>query len=139
MGFNAFYFLHDKPQGAAYLMEAAQRPRSPPLVGLLAARLSSESSGGETAIAFLQELEAKTDDQVAKEEIRKRIGALRGIWILERAVQDYRGRFGSAPADLSELVKRGVLGELPTDPYGGVFYLNNQGKVWTTSDLRPVT
>ena len=139
MGFNAFYFLHDKPQGAAYLMEAARRPGSPSLAGLLAARLSSESGGGEIAIAFLQELEAKTDDQVTKKEMRRRIGALRGIWVLEQAVEAYRGRFGSAPADLSELVKRGVLGELPTDPYGGVFYLNDQGKVWTTSDLRPVT
>ena len=46
MGFNAFYFLHDKPQGAAYLMEAARRPGSPSLAGLLAARLSSESGGG---------------------------------------------------------------------------------------------
>ena len=71
--------------------------------------------------------------------MRRRIGALRGIWVLEQAVEAYRGRFGFAPADLSELVKRGVLGELPTDPYGGVFYLNDQGKVWTTSDLRPVT
>lgn len=139
MGFNAFYFLHDKPQGAAYLMEAARRPGSPSLAGLLAARLSSESGGGEIAIAFLQELEAKTDDQATKKEMRRRIGALRGIWVLEQAVEAYRGRFGSAPADLSELVKRGVLGELPTDPYGGVFYLNDQGKVWTTSDLRPVT
>jgi len=139
MGFNAFYFLHDKSQGAAYLMEAARRPGSPPLAGLLAARLSSESNGGETAIAFLQELEAQTDDQGTKEEIRRRIGALRGIWILEQAVEAYRGRFGLAPVDLTELVKRGVLGDIPTDPYGGVFYLNDQGKVWTTSDLRPVT
>ncbi|MBI3607444.1 MAG: hypothetical protein HY207_05705 [Nitrospirae bacterium] len=138
MGFNAFYFLHDKTQGAAYLMEASRRPGSSPLVGLLAARLSSESRGTETAIGFLQELEAQTDDPGTKEEMKKRIGALRGIWVLEQAVEVYRDRFGSFPADLRELVKQGVLFAFPSDPYGGVFYLNDQGKVWTTSDLRPI-
>lgn len=138
MGFNAFYFLHDKAQGAAYLMEASRRPGSSASLGLLAARLSSESQGTETAIAFLQELEAQTDDPGTKEEMKTRIGALRGIWVLEQAVEVYRDRFGSSPADLSELVNQGVLFAFPSDPYGGVFYLNDQGKVWTTSDLRPV-
>jgi len=138
MGFNAFYFLHDKAQGAAYLMEASRRPGSSASLGLLAARLSSESRGTETAIVFLQELEAQTDDVGTKEEMKKRIGALRGIWVLEQAVEVYRDRFGSSPADLRDLVKQGVLFAFPSDPYGGVFYLDDQGKVWTTSDLRPV-
>lgn len=138
MGFNAFYFLRDSTQGAAYLMESSGRPGSPPLVGLLAARLASQSGGTETAVAFLEQLLVETEDDITRQDIRKRLGALRGIEILDQAVQRYRMQFGRLPASPQALVEQGFLTQLPTDPYGGTFYLNADGKVWTTSDLRPV-
>jgi len=138
MGFNSFYFLHDNAQAGTYLMEASKRPDSSPLVGLLAARLASKGGGTETAILFLRQLELGTEDPVSKQDIRDRRMALEGIWVLEQAAERYRQQFGKQPEDLQILVKKGLLNQLPSDPYGGTFYLNDQGKVWTTSDLRPV-
>jgi hypothetical protein len=138
MGFNAFYFLHDKAKGAAYLMEASRRPGSSPLVGLLAARLSSESRGTETAIAFLQELEAQTDNVGVKSDLRNRAEALRGISVIEQAVKRYRETFGKSPVTLRDLQESTILPQVPIDPYGGKFYIAPDGQVWTTSDLRPV-
>ncbi len=138
MGFNAFYFLHDKAQASDFLMEASQRPEAPPLVGLLAARMASESGGTEIAVSFLQQLELQTEDAVTRNDVRMRIEALQGIATLERAVAEYHARFGALPATPDDLRARGVLGLLPVDPYGGTFYIAPGGKVWTTSNLRPV-
>jgi hypothetical protein len=138
MGFNAFYFLHDKAQASEFLMEASQRPEAPSLVGLLAARMASESGGTEIAVVFLQQLARQTEDEATRASIRMRIEALQGIAILEGAVGAYHERFGTLPATPSDLLARGVLYQLPVDPYGGTFYIAPGGKVWTTSDLRPV-
>ncbi|MCI0528518.1 MAG: hypothetical protein L0Y56_13850, partial [Nitrospira sp.] len=138
MGFNYFYFLHDDAKAATYLMEASKRPGSSSLVGLLAARLATKGGGTETAILFLRQLELETEDPVSKKDIRNRRMALEGIWVLEQVVERYRQQFGKQPEDLQILVEKGLLNQLPVDPYGGTFYLNDQGKVWTTSDLRLV-
>ncbi|HTN70621.1 MAG TPA: hypothetical protein VMO00_05985 [Methylomirabilota bacterium] len=138
MGFNAFYFLHDNVQAAAYLMESSRRPGSSPLVGLLAARLASKSGETETAIGFLEEMLVQTEDKSTREGLRQRIGALRGIAILEKAVKAYQAQFGRTPAALANLIGAGMLREIPADPYGGTFYITPEGRVWTTSDLRPV-
>jgi len=138
MGFNAFYFLHDNAQAATYLMEASQRPGSPPYGALLAARLASQSGSTDTSIAFLQQLAAQTEDPTTRQQIQRRLEALQGISLLEQAVERYRTRFGSAPNTVPDLVNRGILLRLPIDPYGGSFYLDSNGKVWTTSDLRPI-
>ncbi len=138
MGFNYFYFLHDNAQAASYLMESSKRPGSSLLVGLLAARLASNSGETETAIAFLRQLETHTEDDVSRKQVHNRRITLEGILVLEQAVALYKQKFRVLPKDLEALVKKGLLKQLPTDPYGGTFYLNDQGKVWTTSDLRPV-
>jgi hypothetical protein len=138
MGFNSFYFLHDDAQAATYLMEASQRPGSSPLVGLLAARLATKGGRTETAILFLRQLELETEDPQSKKDIRDRRMALEGIWVLEQAVERYKQKYGNLPEDIQALVTRDILRQLPTDPYGGSYYLKDQGKVWTTSDLRPM-
>ena len=138
MGFNAFYFLHDRARAADLLMEASRRPEAPPLVGLLAARMASESGETETAVVFLQQLARQTEDDAIRKDIRTRIDALQGIALLEGAVREYQSRFGTLPATPNELVRRGLLYQLPTDPYGGIFYIAPGGKVWTTSNLRPL-
>jgi hypothetical protein len=138
IGFNHFYFLHDNTQAAVYLMEASKRPGSSPLVGLLAARLASKGGGIETSIAFLHQLEQQTEDEATRKQIHDRRMALKGIWVLEQVVERYRQRFGKRPRDLQGLVEKGLLDQIPIDPYGGTYYITAEGKVWTTSDLRPV-
>jgi hypothetical protein len=138
MGFNAFYFLHDKAQASEYLMESSQRPGASPAVGLLAARMASETGGTEIAVVFLQQLARQTDDEATRDSIRLRIDALQGIAVLEAAVREYHARFGALPATPGDLLSRGVVFQLPVDPYGGTYFIAPGGKVWTTSNLRPV-
>ncbi len=138
IGFNYFYFLHDNAQAANYLMESSKRPGSSLLVGLLAARLASNSGETETAIAFLRQLETHTEDDVSRKLIRNRRITLEETLVLEQAVELYKQKFRELPKNLEILVKKGFLNQLPVDPYGGTYYIDEEGKVRTTSDLRPV-
>lgn len=138
MGFNAFYFLGDNATAAEYLMEASRRPGASPALGLLAARLGAKGGDTVVSVAFLDQLAARTEDRATREGIQQRADALRGIAILEQAIARYRDMFGATPSDLRALVERGVLPSLPSDPYSGAYYLRPDGRVWTTSDLRPV-
>jgi len=36
---------------------------------------------------------------------------------------------------LHELVKYSIIQEIPSDPYGGVFFLDEDGKIKTTSNF----
>lgn len=138
MGFNAFYFLGDNAAAGRYLMDSAGRPDSPPFVGLLAGRLAAKGGTTDVAVAFLDQFAEQLDDPASKSLVRLHADALRGIAILEQAIVRYRDMFGSPPSNLRVLVDRGVLPSLPSDPYGGTYYLTPDGRVWTTSDLRPV-
>jgi hypothetical protein len=100
--------------------------------------MASESGGTEISVIFLRQLLLQTEDEGTRGLIRMRIEALEGLAALEGAVREYQARFGTLPATPSDLLARGVLYQLPVDPYGGAFYIAHGGKVWTTSDLRPV-
>ena len=64
-----------------------------------------------------------------------RAAAFEKILHLEKAVLAYRKRFQTEPKKLEDLVEAGLLVKIPEDPYGGSFYLDNEGRVRTTSRL----
>jgi hypothetical protein len=137
IGFNNFYFLQDNEKAAFYLMEAAKRPTySGTLLPTLAARLAYQGKRTENAIIFLQEILSKTEDKNIRWIYERRLNALKAILFLEKAVAAYQDKFKAQPNKLDELIAKGILSELPQDPYGGKFYLDKDGSIKTTSELR---
>lgn len=135
VGFNNFYFLQNNVQAAEWLMEGARRPEASPLLSTLAARLAYQGKRTENAILFLQEILKGTEDEETREIYQTRLEALKRIYFLEQAVSYFRNEFGRLPSTLTVLVERGVIGQIPEDPYGGTFYLAEDGSIATTSDL----
>jgi hypothetical protein len=138
MGFNEFYFLHDNAKASEYLMEGSKRPDAPPLMATLAVRLAYKVDRTEIAIVFLQETLEKTKDKNTRKELGMRLEVLQGVLALERAVEAYKEKFGKPPHDLQELPAKGFIAHIPADPYGGEFYIDEDGSVKTTSDLYSV-
>ncbi len=136
LGFNHFFFLQDNEKAAFYLMESARRETSVSLIPILAARLAYQGKRTENAIIFLQEIIRKTDNENVKKAYEKRLNALKGILFLERAVTAYKERFKRLPEKLDNLIVKNVLREIPPDPYGGKFYIDKDGSIKTTSELR---
>jgi len=136
IGFNNFYFLQDNEKASEYLMEASKRPGASPMLASLAARLAYKANKTENAIIFLQEILSRTDDENTKKMYEMRLNALKGILFLERAAAAYQERFKRQPGKLDDLTAKNIIREIPKDPYGGKFYIDKDGSIKTTSELR---
>ncbi len=135
LGFNKFYFLNDSKGGADSLMIAAKRPGAHPFLPTLAARLYSRAGRTETAIGFLITFWENEKDPRNKKSIELRIDALKRILFLENAVAKYKKKMRRLPGSLDMLVRSGIIEAIPKDPYGGVFYIDKDDSIQTTSKL----
>jgi len=65
----------------------------------------------------LKTMYEKTDNEDAKNQVELRIKALYGVLVLEQGISQFTSRFGRPPDTLEELVSRGILKEIPKNPY----------------------
>lgn len=131
-GFNAAYFLKDYPQAARYFQMAAERSGRT-LFAKLAARYFHEGGQNQLGLAYLDTMIKGAADRKTRLIYEKRRDALQATQLIDEAVTRYRGSFGNNPVELTDLVEQGSIEKLPVDPYGGTFYLDEQGRVRTTS------
>lgn len=133
-GFNNFYFLQENEKAAEFLMEASRRPGADPMLVSIASKLAFKEKKTETSIQFLEEMLQRTDDELIQQRFKKRIVALRGILLLEQAVVQYKKSFHRKPQSVELLVAKGIIQNIPPDPYGGKFYLDPSGSVKSTTE-----
>ena len=133
--FNHFYFKQDPETAGPYLEKAAKHPASPKYFAPLAARMKVYSGQYPAAIHFLETILAETQDEKRREVIELRLDALRKLAYLENAVHKYKTEYNTPPEDLSELVSKKIIESIPIDPYDGEFYIMDNGRVYTTSEL----
>jgi tetratricopeptide (TPR) repeat protein len=134
IGFNRAYFLKDYIGAAPFMQLAAERSGNP-LFTKLASRYFYESRQTELGLIFLDSMIAQAKDKAVKATYQLRRDALLAVAEIERALSEFRKRQGRDPSDLHELVATGLLPALPADPYGGIFYLDADGRVRSTSKL----
>jgi hypothetical protein len=133
-GFNYFYFLQENEKAAVFLMDASRRPNANPMLVSIASKLAFKEKKTETSIQFLEEMLQRTDDEFTKQRFKKRIEALRGILVLEQAVAKYKKMYHDKPHSVERLVAKGIIQNVPQDPYGGKFYLDPSGSVKSTTE-----
>jgi tetratricopeptide (TPR) repeat protein len=134
LGFNYAYFLKDYSKAAIYMQRAAEISGNP-LYANLAARYFYESEQPDLGLAFLETMILTAKKKTVRQTYEMRRDSLLAVMEIESALEAYRNRFGIFPSDLSRLVQAGLLPNLPADPYGGTFYLDEHGKVRTTSQF----
>lgn len=133
MGFNYAYFLKDYKNAAIYYQKASEISGSTMLANL-AARYLYE--GGDTILGInylkvIIKMERKED---VRRQYELRLKALEAIYEIEQALILYKKNYTDIP-DVEKLLKLGYLKDLPVDPYGGKFYIDEKGKVRTTSKM----
>jgi hypothetical protein len=99
----------------------------------LAGRYMQESGQTELAIAYLSAMEKNERNQAVKKNYQIRLAAFREVRRIELARDRFRETKGVQPASLDALIRSGFLSPPPSDPYGGQFYLEPDGRVATTS------
>jgi len=138
ISFNYAYFVKDYEKAADYLKKAAELNPKVQWFASLAARYYYEGGSTSLALAYLQEMIATTRNEAIKKRLVVRAEAFEKILQIEQAIEAYKRRLQHDPKDLRDLVRAGILARIPVDPYGGNFYLDNQGRVRTTSKLAPI-
>ncbi len=138
IGYTWYFVIGDSRKGAEAMQEAALLKGAPPFVGPLAARMYGEGSDLETALSFLENLIRVEDAPVRRgifEGRRVQVLVERDLRSIEGAVAAYRKSVGRPPGALQDLVRAGLLAEIPRDPSGGEYRILPDGTV--RSDLLP--
>jgi tetratricopeptide (TPR) repeat protein len=132
LGFNHAYFLKDYPKAARYMQQAAEISGNP-LYANLAARYFYESEQAALGMTFLDAMIAQTRDRGVRQTFLMRREALLAVTQIETGLELFQARSGRPARSLNELVRSGSLKQVPSDPYGGEFYLDEMGRVRSTS------
>jgi len=77
MGFNVYWFDHDRKKSAAYLTQAASLKNAPPIVMQLALRMQTDTGQFTTALMFIdRQIKTATDSTIQRQLIKQRIAIL---------------------------------------------------------------
>jgi len=131
-GFNYAYFLKDYDAAARMYMRAGELSGEP-LFTRLAGRYLQESGETRMAIDYLSSLEKGARNPAIKKSFSLRIAAFEAVLAIEQARDRFAEAEGRLPGNIDELSKSGYLAAPPVDPYGGTFYLDENGQVRSTS------
>ncbi len=140
LGFTYFFFKDDYETAALHLQRAASLPDVHPAVTRLASTLTTEVAGPETTMAFLRDLEQNVDSKQVRDVLQRNLqetAAATAITTLNAAIDDYRARLGEPPKSLEQLVAAGFLRQIPRDPFGGRFYIDQDGSARSSTGEGP--
>jgi tetratricopeptide (TPR) repeat protein len=124
LAINYYFELGDDEKAAQHMARAAQLPGSPPNLPFVAARLFVSARSPQQAIEMLAKLYEETSDENTKKFLELRLKQLvveQDIQVLEQAIDRYHTARSGLPAQLEDLVRYGVLRELPREPFGGQY------------------
>lgn len=131
-GFNYAYFLKDYEKAAKYYKLAGELSGAELFVKL-AGRYFYEAGQTKLAIAFLSTMVKSAKNDTIKKTFELRLDVLKKIHHLENARNAFRNKFNRLPSAIAELIDQGFIDQVPIDPYGGRFFIDEQGAIRTTS------
>ena len=131
--------MNDGEQSFYYLKQASKRSGGNPFYDSLASRVAYKADKTELAIMYLEEQIREAELKGLKASVinlERRLELLKGIRQIEVAVEAYQKLFNRPPASIDELTKLRLLAAIPKEPNGGSYYLDPDGRVRSTKDLK---
>jgi len=133
IGFVYYWWLADDQSAAMWFNRAADMPAAPEWLRPLAAVTLAQGGNRASSRMLWTEIARNADAGWLRDQAAfrlKQLDALDGIDIMERVVQQYRGRTGVLPASWGDMMRAGFLRGVPADPAGVPFQLDSAtGKV----------
>jgi tetratricopeptide (TPR) repeat protein len=131
-GFNCAYFLKDYENAAKYYARAAELSGQTMFM-TLTGRYLQESGRTGMAIAYLDTMARNTRNKSVRMSLVTRKKAFIAVRRIEIARDMYLSDHGKLPSSVDALVRGGYLKDVPRDPYGGTFFVAENGKILSTS------
>jgi len=126
IGFNNLE-LSIYPKVIEYYQLASELPDSPRYLKSNLAYYYYKSDKPKEGLLYLQTLKESLEDERLIKSIEQKITWLENIAYLEAKVKVYKDTYQSWPDSLDDLVRVGLISEIPEDPFGGGYEL---GKDW---------
>jgi tetratricopeptide (TPR) repeat protein len=130
--FNYAYFLKDYENAAKYYKRVADLTGDVLLINL-SGRYLYESGRTDLAIGYLSVMSKSATNEAIRKTLQTRLQAFEGIRKIEQAEDSFKKKLHRPPRSVEELIQKRYLTELPVDPYGGKFYIDQEDKVRSTS------
>lgn len=131
-GFNAMHFLGDFATASQYAQIAATHTESDAerqALTVIASRWSEKTDDPKMAVRIVRKMAEDTRDPALRDYLLRRANRLEGLANLRKAAEDYKAMYDQPLTDLQQLVKAGMIAQLPVDPMGGGYALKNEWPV----------
>lgn len=124
--------LKDRGNTAKHLAIAADTVGAPENIKFVAANYGAwnEDSREQTKQIWIS-LHDNAHDDMVRERAKNYIIHIEILQFLDRAAKAYRKKVGNHPKDIHDLVTEKILKEIPRDPFGLEFIINEKGNVET--------
>ena len=116
----------DKKNAALYFDLAAKTPGAPAGIKKVAANYGARPDLRSQTRDIWQGIYDTTKDDLVKEKALNYIDHFDILTALENIAKAYKDRVGNYPADVDELVNKGILKEAPNDPFGFQYKFNQE-------------
>lgn len=123
MGFDYLQLGDDLKAAEAYRL-ASSLPDAPPYVRGMTVWEYYQAGKHELALIYLQGIAQATRDPAPRQALERKIAWLSRLVLLEETVRAFHERAGRWPMDLQELVRAGLLDQIPDDPFGDGYHLD---------------
>ena len=124
-GFN-YLQTGEYEKAAQYYRQAAALPGAPRYLVTNQAMLYYRANKPEGALIYLEGLLESVKDPRALELIKRKIAWLKDLIVLDAKAREFKARFGGWPDSLDDLVARGLIAEIPQDPFGKGYFLDKR-------------
>ena len=134
IGFN-YYRLGDHLKAIEYYERASHLPGAPRFLKSIQPMHYYKAGKPGLGVIYLEGLLHSIKDPEQLEWIEIKLRWLQSIVGLEEKVEQYKELFGYSPKDLEELIEKGLIKEIPDDPFGKGFYFDeSSGRVKSRFD-----
>jgi tetratricopeptide (TPR) repeat protein len=130
-GFYAYKYLKDFKKAEFYFKKAADHPNAPPLVQRKRAHMTYMQDDLEYAYQLWMDiLKNSANDKFARSAARNHLHQIKNEKDkkkLEQKINEFKQRYGRNPNTLNELVRAGLISEIPKD-FSGTDYIYDAKK-----------
>lgn len=128
----------DSPRRAAILLSmSAATGKAPELVAQLASQLQGSYNLVDVEEQMWRDL-LKSEDKFLRQLAERKLhelGLREACRILDERIEQYEALYGRRPSSLEQLVQEGLIQREPSDPLGGQFFIDVEGRAQSTTLL----
>lgn len=129
LGVSYHTVLKDRTNAAKYLAIAADTAGAPENIKFVAANYGTwKADVREQTKQIWISLYENAQDEVVRARAKDSITHIEILQLLERAAEVYKKETGNYLRDIHDLVSKKILKEIPRDPFGLGFFINEKGQ-----------